>query len=239
MRRSAGTSGIAGAAFRRYPGRDGGQGFVRGRIGVGPAAPAYSYIASISAAKLLPDGLPLHLGGGGELTAFDRQGPLQDGESLDLPHRGQSPVHLVDGGLHSGADPGRVAPGWATASASRAMSTVRYGRSSPMTTASPMRGRLLELHLDERRVHVLPARGDDDVLLAVGDVQEPVGVQVPDVAGVHEPSPSRTWKSPPGPAGSRGGCSGRGPGSRRRRRSSDRPPGGPGPPSRSGSSRGG
>src|SRR3546814_9729893 len=45
-------------------------------------------------------------------------------------------------------------------------------------------GRHLELVLDLRRADVLAARGDDDVLLAVGDLEEAVGIELADVAGV-------------------------------------------------------
>ena len=43
--------------------------------------------------------------------------------------------------------------------------------------------RLLQLVLDVLRRDVLPAGGDEDVLLAVGDAQEAVVVDLPDVAG--------------------------------------------------------
>jgi hypothetical protein len=50
----------------------------------------------------------------------------------------------------------------------------------------------LERVLEVLRRDVLPARGDEDVLLAVGDREEAVLVEVADVAGAQPASPGST-----------------------------------------------
>ena len=65
-------------------------------------------------------------------------------------------------------------------------SAATYGLRSPTTSACEITGVDLQLVLEVLRRDVLAAGGDDDVLLAVGDHEEAVVVDVPDVAGVHE-----------------------------------------------------
>ena len=48
-------------------------------------------------------------------------------------------------------------------------------------------GGLLQFNLHQRRGDVLTPGSDDDVLLAVGDEQKPILVDMADVAGVQEP----------------------------------------------------
>ncbi len=63
------------------------------------------------------------------------------------------------------------------------MSALTKGRRSPMTSAWETYCELLSLFSMFCRRKVLPARGDDDVALAVCDRQEPVVVELADVAG--------------------------------------------------------
>ena len=55
----------------------------------------------------------------------------------------------------------------------------------------------LQLVLDEGRRDVLPAGGDDQLLLPVGDLQEAVGVELADVAGVHPPAVVQRFRPRP------------------------------------------
>ena len=94
---------------------------------------------------------------------------------------------------------------------------------------------LLEAVLEVGGRDVLAARGDDDVLLAAGDVEEAVLVDAADVAGVQPAVDDRLARWPPRSCSSRGRCSARARGSRRRRRSSPPRRGRACRPSRSGS----
>ena len=64
------------------------------------------------------------------------------------------------------------------------MSAETYGSASPTTSAWETNCRRLQVVLDVLRRDVLAAGGDEDVLLAVGDVEEAVVVERADVAGL-------------------------------------------------------
>ena len=72
----------------------------------------------------------------------------------------------------------------ATSGSSSVISAAMYGRRSPTTIACEMNRDALSVVLEVLRRHVLPAGGDEDVLLAVGDLHEAVLVDRRHVARV-------------------------------------------------------
>ena len=87
----------------------------------------------------------------------------------------------------------------AAASASRVSSAVRYGRSSPTTTACEMSGSWRERGLDLRGGDVLAVGGDDEVLLATRDAQ--VAVRVERARGRRCAATRRRRSALPSPSG--------------------------------------
>jgi len=74
-----------------------------------------------------------------------------------------------------------------------------YGRSLPITAATPSIGQAARSGaLDVRRRHVLARRVDDELLLAVDDADVSVGIDLGDVAGVQPPVLVDRLGGPPG-----------------------------------------
>src|SRR5258706_4110738 len=144
----------------------------------------------------------LDLQGGSQLARLDRELAGDEGDLLDLLELGEAGGQVVDELLVEGHDLGlaqEVVP------AARGQALLlrpllealearhhESGREGPVVADHPHLGDVLvglERGLEGLRGDVLPARGDEDVLLPVGDGQEAVLVEDADVAGVEPAFP--------------------------------------------------
>src|SRR4051794_6844243 len=145
---------------------------------------------------LVRDDVPLHLQRRRELAGLLREVVGQDLEFLHPLDARELLVHVVqvllEDRLHLRVVPelGRVRGPALLLAELRALLHVERDQGDQVGPAvadhHALRdvGALLDLGLEVRRRDVLAARGDDDVLLAAGDREVAVGVDLPDVAGV-------------------------------------------------------
>src|SRR5581483_1167153 len=129
--------------------------------------------------EVLVDHAPAQLQGRRDLALLQREVAREDREALDLLHPGTIAVHLVDELLHELL---RVSP----AGGNRVLVERDQGGDVRASVADDERlrdeTRRLERVLEVLRGDVLAAGGDDQVLLAVGDPEEAVRVDLADVA---------------------------------------------------------
>src|SRR5438093_4900775 len=130
---------------------------------------------------------PLELQGRRDLAVLGREVAVDDGEPLDLLEARVAAVDLLDDALDEHSD---VAVAQAPF---RDLLLVERDQRGDVGTAVADDERLrdepgrLQLVLEVLRRDVLAARGDDDVLLAVGHPKESVVVELADVAAVEPP----------------------------------------------------
>ena len=140
---------------------------------------------------------PLHLERRRQLARLDAEIPGQQQQLLGHLELGQVPQRRPDLPLHlrlhlrQRQQRRRVArgallrpPRRPASSKLGTISMMGNRRRSPNITALETNLLRLGQALDRLRRDVLAARGDDQVLLAVGDLEEPVRVEQADVAGV-------------------------------------------------------
>ena len=163
----------------------------------------------------LEDDAALQLEGRGQLAGLDGELAREKSDLLDRLVSSEPLVDLLDLLLHVGLEDGaprgvlggaRGAPGLLglRRDAERVEGQKRHHVRPPVADRHRLRDRrdLLELALEVLRRDVLAARGDEQLLLAVGHAQEAVRVDLAHVAGVDPPFARRA-----SPASPRRSCS--------------------------------